>query len=140
LTSKSKLGMTPSGEEGTVRRIARTLVDGDSRYREGDEVTTAKSKAKTVTVRKRISATEAHREMDRGVRARFGKWIWVLLLGADAAYEILAFIDSADGYPTLSELVKRAERAGGIVASIAVGVGLVLTCVVLILHWVVQAF
>lgn len=75
-----------------------------------------------------------------GAHGKLGVWVWIVLLGADATYELVAFFDGSGGAPTLSQLVKRARRAGGLAGSIILALLLAVGYVVLNLHWVVEAF
>lgn len=73
-----------------------------------------------------------------GVSGHAGIWVWVVLLGADLAYELAAFADGKGGAPTLSQLVKRARRAGGVAGSVILVIVLAVAYVVLNLHWVLE--
>lgn len=85
-------------------------------------------------------ATPTQRVAPLPKRARYGIWVWTVLLGASTAYELWAFLDGKGGQPTLSQLVKGFVHAGGVAA--AAGVTLVLFggAAVLFLHWVLGAF
>lgn len=71
---------------------------------------------------------------------KFGIWVWVVLLGADVAYELFAFHDGREGAPTISQIIKRARRAGGIAGSIILVILLAVGYIVLNLHLVADLF
>lgn len=71
-------------------------------------------------------------------RTKLSIFIWVLLLGADVAWEVVAFSDGPDGTLTLSQLVKSMRRAGGVLGTIALTGALAGAAVVLFLHWVLE--
>lgn len=87
---------------------------------------------------------EAKQRLDaaatKPVRYRIGFWLWLTLLGSGLALEITAFADGDNNLPTLSQLAKRLERAGGIASAAAFTTFCLGGGVVLFLHWVVQAF
>ncbi len=73
-------------------------------------------------------------------RARIGKIIIGLIVGAEVIYELTAFGDGPEGVPTESQLVKAYERAHGLVAYIAVGSALLGAAAVLFAHLVYPTF
>lgn len=75
-----------------------------------------------------------------GPHGKLGIWVWIILLGADVAYELLGFADGPGGTPTISQLVKRLRRSGGIAGSIVLSLLLLVVYVLLQLHWIVEAF
>lgn len=75
-----------------------------------------------------------------GLFGKYGVWVWVVLLGSDLAYELFAFHDGREGAPTISQLIKRARRAGGIAGSITLVILLAVAYIVLNLHLVSELF
>lgn len=73
-------------------------------------------------------------------RARFGIWVWIILLGSSAAYEVFAFADGREGEPTLSQIVKGLVRSGGRMGVILCSTGLFGAAVALTFHWGLQVF
>jgi hypothetical protein len=73
-------------------------------------------------------------------RARIGRRIIELIVGAEIGYELVAFKDGSGGLPTESQLIKTYERAHGVVAYIAVGAALLGAAAVLFAHLVYPTF
>lgn len=74
------------------------------------------------------------------LHGKLGVWVWIVLLGADLAYEILGFADGPAGSPTLSQLVKGLRRAGGLAGTVTLALLLAVAYIALNLHWVAEVF
>lgn len=73
-------------------------------------------------------------------RAKIGKRIIELIVGAEIAYELIAFADGKGGFQTESQYIKLFERAHGIAAYIAVGGAILGAATVLFTHLVWPTF
>lgn len=70
----------------------------------------------------------------------WGVWVWVVLLGADVAYEIFAFVDGSGHTVTISSVVRGLVRSAGLMGVILCTAGLFGAAFVLALHWAFQLF